>query len=69
MNPAAYKELIHVIKYVLDIKYLGLKIKPMGKFIESWEIICFINSNYIGVLVSRQSISGFILYVFGVSVS
>ena len=29
VNPAAYKELLHVIRYVLDMKNLGLKIKPM----------------------------------------
>ena len=28
-NPAAYKELPHVIKYVLNTKNLGLKIQPM----------------------------------------
>ena len=30
-NPAAYKELLHVIRCVLDMKNIGLKIKPMGK--------------------------------------
>ena len=29
-NSAAYKELLHVIKYVIDMKYLGLKIEPRG---------------------------------------
>ena len=29
-NPAAYKELLHFIKYVLKMKNLWLKIKPMG---------------------------------------
>ena len=27
-NPVAYKELLRVIKYVIDMKNLGLKIKP-----------------------------------------
>ena len=30
MNPATYKKLLHVIKYVIDTKNLWLKIKPMG---------------------------------------
>ena len=38
-NPSAYKELLHVIRYVLDTKNLGLKIKPMGNSKEPWEII------------------------------
>ena len=42
-NPAAYKELLHVIRYVLDTKILGLKIKPMGNSNKPWEIICFSN--------------------------
>ena len=29
-NPATYKELLHVIKYVLDTNNLGLKIESMG---------------------------------------
>ena len=29
-NPVAYKELLHVVKYVLDTEMLGLKIEPWG---------------------------------------
>ena len=68
-NPAAYKEFLHVIKYVLNMKNLGLKIKPTGNSDEHWKIVCFSNSNYAGDPVSRQSVSGFILYVLGVPVS
>ena len=52
-NPAAYKELLHVIKYVIDTKKLGLKIKPMGNSDEPWEIVYFINSDYAGDPMSR----------------
>ena len=38
-NPAAYKELLHVIKYVLDMKNLGLKIKPMVNSNKPWKIV------------------------------
>ena len=31
VNPAAYNELLHVIKYFLNIKNLGLKIEPAEK--------------------------------------
>ena len=59
-NPAAYKELLHVIKYVLDTKNLGLKHK---------KIICFSYSDYAGDTVSSKSISSFILYVIGIPAS
>ena len=68
-NPAANKELLHVIKYVIDMKNLGLKIEPTGNSNKPWEIECFSDSNYAGDPVSRQSISGFILYVVGIPVS
>ena len=38
---AAYKELLCVIRYVLDTKNLGLKIETMGDSNEPKEIICF----------------------------
>ena len=52
-NLATYKEILHVIKYVINTKNLGLKIKPMGNSEEPWEIICFSDSDYTGDLVSR----------------
>ena len=68
-NPAAHKEFPCIIKYVLEMKNLGLKIKPTQNSNEPWEIICFSDSNYAGDIVSRQSINGFIQYVLGVPFS
>ena len=68
-NPVAYKEVLCVIRYVLDTKNIGLIIEPMRNSNEPWEIICFSNSDYVGDLVSRQSISVFILYVPSLPVS
>ena len=69
VNPAAYKKLLCVIKYVIDKKNLGLEIEPKRNSNKPWEIVCFYNSDYAGDPVSRQSISGFILYVLNVPVS
>ena len=63
VNPAAYKELLCVIKYVLNMKNLRLKNEPTGNSNEPWEMTCFSNSDYAGDPVSRRSISGFVLYV------
>ena len=68
-NPVANKELLCVIKYVLGTKSLGLKIEPTGNSNKSWDIFCFRDSNFAGDPVSRQSLSGFTLYVPGVLVS
>ena len=53
VNPAAYKELLRVIKYVIGTKNLGLKIEPTGNSNEPWEIVRFSDSNYEGDQVSR----------------
>ena len=47
-NPAVYKEFLHVIKYVIDTKNLGLKIKPKINPNKPCEIVCFSNSDYAG---------------------
>ena len=60
-NTAAYKELLWVVKYVLNMEMLGLKIEPMGNSNKPWEIVCFSDSNYAGDQLNRQSISGLIL--------
>ena len=60
-KPAAYKELLCVIRYVLDMKKLGLKVEPIRNANELWEIVCFSNHVYAGDLVSRRSISDFIM--------
>ena len=52
-NFAAYKKLLCVIKYVIDTKNLGLKIKPMEVSNEPWKIVCFNDSDYAGDPVSR----------------
>ena len=67
--PIAYKELLHVIRYVLDVKNIGLKIQFTINSNKPWEIICFSDSDYAGDPMSMQNISGLILYVFGVPVS
>ena len=54
-NPATYKEVLYVIRYLLGTENYGLKIKPTGNFNENSEIFCFSNSDYTGDPVSRQS--------------
>ena len=53
LNPAAFKELLCVIKFVLNTKSLGLKIEPTGNSNKPCEIDCFNDSDYAGDPVSR----------------
>jgi hypothetical protein len=66
-SPAAYKELMSVLKYVMDTKRLSLKMKPEKENKETgWTIVAFSDSDYAGDLETRISIAGFILYLLGV---
>ena len=64
-NPAANNKLLHVIKYVLEMKSLGLKIKPTGNSNNPWEVDCFEDNDYAGDPMSRRSI----MYVLSVLVT
>ena len=68
MNHAAFKELTHVIRYMLD-KNHGLKLYSTRNASKPWEIVCFIHGDHVGSPVSKRSLSGLILYVLDVPVS
>ncbi len=68
-NMAGYKEIIQVIKYVLDTRDLGLCIEPIQISEQPWELICFSDIDYAGDLDSRRSVSGFVLCVCGVPIN
>ena len=62
-NPAAFEELLHLIRYVLDTKNFGMKLEPTRNAKKPLEIVCFSYSNYVEDPISRRSLSGFILCV------
>jgi hypothetical protein len=69
-SPVAYKELMRVLKYVMDTKLLSLKMKPEKENKESgWTIVAFSDSDYAGDSETRISIAGFTLYLLGVPAS
>ena len=65
---ASYKEMLRVIKYVLDIKAMGLKIWPTLIKNEPWKISVFTDSDYAGDPVTRRSVSGYVIYVHNVPI-
>ena len=48
VNPAKFKERLCVIKYVMDMKNLGLQIEPTGNSNKPWDNMRFGNSNCMG---------------------
>ena len=69
-SPAAYKELMRVLKFVLDTRNMSLKIQPNKQdSLTEWDIVAFSDSDYAGDSETRISIAGFILYLMGVPIS
>ena len=69
-SPAAYKELMRVLKFVMDTKQLSLKIEPkIGTDTSDWNIVAFSDSDYAGDSETRISVAGFVLYLLEVPIS
>ena len=65
-SPAAYKEMLRVINYVLGTEGIGLKIKPTAPTKGLWRIVLYTDSDWAGDKDDRRSISGFMLFLNGV---
>ena len=66
---AAYREMLRVIKYVLDTKQWGLKLEPTlpdGQLV--WNLVVYTDSDWAGDKDNRKSVSGFIMYLCGVPI-
>ena len=64
----SYREMLRVVKFVLETKNKGLRIEPKRK-IDEWDLITLSDSDYAGDQENRISVSGFILYLMGVAIS
>ena len=65
-HKAAWKELLRVIKFVLDTKELGLKYQPTSiKLEEFWDIILFSDSDWAGDEDTRRSVTGYAIFFIG----
>ncbi len=66
---AALKELNRVIRFVLDTKDYGLKIKPVIEDADdSWSVTVFSNSDYASNTKTRISVTGFCIFLLGVPI-
>jgi hypothetical protein len=67
--PAAFKEMLRVIKHILDTKTLGLRIQPdwRGDKLQ-WYIVMFSDSDWAGDKENRRFVTGFVLFLCGVPI-
>jgi len=68
-SPAAYKEMLRVIKFVLDTRSLAIKVAPVYLINDEWIVVAFSDSDFSGDKETRISVAGFILYLMGVPIS
>ena len=68
-HPAAFKEMIHVISFLLNIQYYGSKIATNLDENAIWDFVCFSNSYFESNTDSWWSILGYILDVKNVQIS
>ena len=47
-SPGNFREMLRVIKYVLDTRKFGLKIEPIFMKDSPWELVLFCDSDYAG---------------------
>jgi hypothetical protein len=64
-TPAAYKEMLRCIKFVLDTRDRGLKVEPSK---EGWKLELYSDSDWAGDKNDRRSVSSFILFLNGVPI-
>jgi hypothetical protein len=68
-NAAAYKELLGVIKFVLDTRdYYGLKLAPKWRDAMLWELMIYSDSDWTGDKDNRRLVTGFVIFLVGVPI-
>ena len=64
---AAYKEMLRVMKFVLDTKEYCLKLQPINET-KNWNLVSYCDSDWAGDAETRISVTGFIIYLLGVPI-
>ena len=62
------KELCRVIKYALDTRTNGLKLKPEDNNNKLWELKAYSDADFAGDKETRISVTGYVVYFMSVSV-
>jgi Reverse transcriptase (RNA-dependent DNA polymerase) len=62
-TPAAMKEMLRIIKYVISTKDNGLKVKPTNLMNKKWRLRIFSDSDWASSKDNRKSITGFVIFL------
>jgi hypothetical protein len=64
---AAYKEIIRVIKFLLDTRNFCLKLK-LNLDNENWDLVVYNDSDWAADVENQIIVTGFIIYLLGVPI-
>ena len=67
-TPAAFKEMVRLIKFVLDTKDLGLKVQPEIDNKNESHTTVYTDSDWAGDKESRHSVSGYVMFLMEVPI-
>jgi hypothetical protein len=67
MDAAAYKEMLRVMKCVVDTKQYCLKMRSIEEG-KDWDLVSYCESDWAGDAKIRISVTGFIIYLLGVPI-
>lgn len=69
-TPAAFNEMKRILKYVIDTKYLGLKLHPKLPETDKdkWQMTVYTNSDWAGDKDNRHSVSGYVIFLLEVPI-
>ena len=65
---SAYKEMLRVIKFVIDTKNWGLRFEPKFEEKNKWTLTMYTDSDYAGDKETRISVTGYILFFMGIPI-
>jgi hypothetical protein len=63
----AYKEMLRVVKFVLDTKDYCVKLNLIYEN-EEWDLVSYSNRNWYDNEETRISVTGFIIYLLGAQI-
>jgi hypothetical protein len=67
-NTAAYKLLLQVIKFILDMRDYSLKLAPKWEDAILWELKIYTDSDWAGDKDNHRLLTGFIIFLLGVPI-